>query len=112
MDYSSVSDYRINKMVGDLQGVKWANLDDNYHRLSIWFGGDLIIYSPCTDARQAFPIIEENKISTYPDCSEDGVDMWWCAQSFDGQFKIEYISNPLRAAMIVYLMTMWEKNDE
>ena len=104
MDYKSLSDYRLNKMVGDSQGVQWANLDDNYHRLSIWFGGDLLVYSPCTDAKQAFYIIEENKIATYPDGSDDGKRTWWNAQSSCGQFEVQQLSNPLRAAMIVYLM--------
>lgn len=110
MNYSDMSDIEISKAVGDLLGVKWAFKDAKNDILAVWNGAKIESFNPCASWGDAGKIIEENKISFL--CDFDHPD--WLAYSdvnlygqgktprFEG-FKSSH-ENPLRAAMIVFLM--------
>lgn len=119
MNYSEMTDFEINKAVGEitLEG-KWAckpgcagHQSDSWHYGSV----DAFVtpYSAlpeyCNSWSEAGPIIEKNRISLEFD--GDDVAQWCHAISCDGLHRVEYQSNPLRAAMIVFLM-MQEKANE
>ncbi len=112
MNYSEMTDLEINRAVGDASGVEWARLDSNYHPLSIWNDGELCVFCPCNSWTDAGPIIATNKISL--DFDEDGFEppqnAWCKASSPCGEVYYGSENEPLRAAMIVFLM-MQEKPD-
>ena len=91
MNYQEMSDEQINHAVSDA--------------LSIPRGDDW-----CNSWEESGPIIEDNKISIFSDSDEqsdtdkDPTDYWWSAISFDTGCQHNAESNPLRAAMIVFLM--------
>lgn len=99
-DYSQLSDFEINKRVFNIlmKGRSWdrqGNGSFNY----------------CNNPTDAWPIIVENKIMLSPRCADDE----WKAQIYLGREDIfdNYASawhkNPLRAAMIVFLMMQENK---
>lgn len=106
-DYASMSDVQVSKAVGDAIGIEWANLDDNYHELCYWpeLDDEPRIFDPCNNPADAWPIIVENGITL---AFQDG--NWWAdnlAYWVDGvEWNIGGIidKNPLRCAMIVFLM--------
>lgn len=102
MDYSKMSDFEINKTVGDLLGVEWANLDSNYHPLCIWVDGCLEIFHPCNSWADAGPIIEKFGIGLMP-FKKSPAKAWPLSVGLLSNASVEH-ENPLRAAMIVYLM--------
>lgn len=87
ISYQDLTDHQINKIV-----------KKHYHKDWAYFGH----YDPCNDASQAWPIILKHGIS---------IDFWgdhWGADiQLDGEIGFEYEhENPLRAAMICYIMMM------
>lgn len=109
-DYASMSDIEISKSVGDAIGIDWANLDDNYHELCYWpeLDDELNIFDPCNNPADAWPIVNASRISIMFDGTDlqyEGEHHEWCdAISSSQKFGIQHQSNPLRAAMIVFLM--------
>ena len=89
-DYSKMSDFEINKAVATALGMDVSGATEENN---IMYG-----YVPdiCNNPSDAWPIIFENEISLV--VVEDGV---WIAR-FGSVF--DESSNPLRSAMIVYLM--------
>lgn len=57
----------------------------------------------CNNWSDAGPIILKNCISLVWDCAEDGSSDWWNAFDRFDDCRVQYQSNPLRAAMIVFL---------
>lgn len=104
-NYSKMTDFEINRAVGDVSGVEWARLDSNYHPLSIWKDGELCVFCPCNAWTDAGQIIQSNGITV---AFSDGC--WFADASacwVDGvEWQIDGVihENPLRAAMIVFLM--------
>lgn len=100
---TKLSDFEINKKVGNLLNVNWANLDSNYSPLSIWKDGNLCVFDPCNNWSDAGPIIVDNGISLECVVVNRHLKTWRAT------FKPAYIkssctdTNPLRAAMIVFL---------
>ncbi|MCY4765251.1 phage protein NinX family protein [Klebsiella aerogenes] len=116
MDYSQLSDFEINKLVAEATGTK---VEETYQFVN---GGEDIadhmsgivlmrkitrnrkhwkLYGPCNDPADAWPIITEANISLLSVDCIDGSSSWLakskvCPSRGD--------SNPLRAAMIVFLM--------
>lgn len=90
-NYSEMSDFEINKLVAIYLGVK--------PRKTISFiCQEKDIYPDyCNNPSDAWPIIVENKI-----CINNFCKFGWCSDSEHGDYV--YHDNPLRAAMIVYLM--------
>lgn len=114
-DYSKMSDFEINKLVAESHRVYW-HLRPNSVGNDSWIycdyysecdtnNGEIAITLPdyCNNPSDAWPIIAENKIS---------INYWlegdWSADTH-GRYNISD-SNPLRAAMIVYLMMKESEN--
>lgn len=104
-DYSKMSDFGINKRVLEIKsGLKALNyahnadkrsagvvdINDNYH----WFDF-------CNSWADAGPIIEKNQISL--DAIYEGGPRWLSFAGEDSEFR-QTDKNPLRTAMIVFLM--------
>ena len=93
MNYSDLTDFEINKLVAEALG---------YQDIS----GGTYVSSYCNSPSDAWPIILENKIDIVIDppvstAYEDAVDV--LSESWSDSMYAES-NNPLRAAMIVYLM--------
>lgn len=118
MNYSKLSDFEINKRVAralDLIspdndrtaidcyleskagcGVNWFKVGDE----------DATYFDPCNNPSDAWPIIFENEIAIIPPVS-NGTNGWKAERFFPkncGKLIDAIDKNPLRAAMIVYLM--------
>lgn len=104
MEYSKLSDFEINKRVGIALGKELMPDDCQDFGLSVFpevilRNGDIKDY--CNDPADAWPIITKAKISLLSVDCIDGSSSWLakskvCPSRGD--------SNPLRAAMIVFLM--------
>lgn len=104
MNYEEMSDFEINAAVAERLGV-----DFEVHESCIYarvkLGGDNVvsvsgIVDYCNNWADAGPVIEENNIWIQPDMIGDG--LWHCYDRED-EFHSKH-ANPLRAAMIVFLM--------
>ena len=118
MDYSQLSDFEINRMVGDIifKGLWACKPETSGNNTNKWYYGNAdTTFEPltplpdyCNDPSASWPIITENKISIMFDSTDtryEGEYHEWCdAISSCQKFGIQYQSNPLRAAMIVFLM--------
>ena len=104
MDYSKLSDFDISRRIGNLTDVEWAELEGNYHPLCVWKSGRLEVFDPCNNAADAWPIIQQNLISLKPVSLFVGVKGWLAWRGGDKFCAKAVGNNPLRAAMIVYLM--------
>lgn len=106
-DYSAMSNEDIAKEVGNHLGLEWANLNANYSKLCYWeMGAGPLVFDPCNNPADAWPIIEENKISL--DFDGDGYEPQqnaWCKASTQcGHVYYGSEKEPLRNAMIAFLM--------
>ncbi len=92
MNYKEMTDQEINKLVAERHGYTYKQFK---------------IFRPdyCNNPSHAWPIILENKISIQHNVLNRGDD-WFAGVYCFGDVPIEtdYMENPLRAAMIVYLM--------
>lgn len=105
MNYSDLSDFEINKLVAESLGRFEFVSDHNIE------GGSAVLcdslrtcdeYDFCNNPSDAWPIIVENEIGLNP----QSMSSLWLAD-VNGESKHGYSKmdkNPLRAAMIVYLM--------
>lgn len=112
VDYSKLSDFEINKRVALVAGknIKFISVDVDDNEVGIIVGQkhtrQRLPFDPCNNPYDAWPIIFENKIMLSPRCADDE----WKAEIYLGREDIfdNYASawhkNPLRAAMIVFLM--------
>lgn len=102
MDYSQLSDFEINKRVAQLHGgfaLTLAVIDSPPSGKSFHPGR----FDPCNNPADAWPIITDNKISIYA-MSEADARGKWGAEAFYPNEAYHFNDNPLRAAMIVFLM--------
>ncbi len=99
MNYSEMTDFEINKAVASACLNEWY---DNGFCVVRCDDGGRNIFNPCNSWADAGPIIEQKRISL------EFVGMWR-ARTYEG-IEREANENPLRAAMIVFLM-MKEKPD-
>lgn len=102
-DYASMSDKQINREVQKLTGIGCMS----GHGVLIIEDGRWRTFDPCNNAADAWPIITSSMISIRP-VGHDG--QLWEAAGMDGM-KADYDKNPLRAAMVVFLMMMEVEND-
>ena len=109
MNYQEMSDIDISRAVGDIFKKDWANLGNYYNPLYFWRKGELEVFDPCNSWADAGPIIQENGIGI----NRDEDDKAWCAGDFYPDVRLgtwdtykcsHYHKNPLRAAMIVFLI--------
>ena len=103
-DYSKMSDFGVTKIVAQL--VLWKKKDceeiraDEKRGVVSWAdGANWHVFDPCNNPSDAWPIINIERIGVYP--SEGPDFMPWIAAK--NAFSVTD-KNPLRAAMIVYLM--------
>ena len=94
-DYASMSDFEINSAVSMALLDKSANPSARYVAI-----GDY-----CNNPADAWPVIVENKLSIYPSAER------WGVEGFNADDPFYFDENPLRAAMIVFLMMKERKND-
>ena len=93
MNYNELTDFEINKLVAfKIKSIKKGRTDRYYKD----FCPDY-----CNNPSDAWPIILENKISVVNYC---GAKNDWYAVNHDFSIESMTTENPLRAAMIVYLM--------
>lgn len=122
MDYSQLSDFEINKRVALAAGLSeymFFDVDESCASGPVWTVPSGYYYlglksskgnpfDPCNKPADAWPIIVENKIGLTPPMHDEN----WEAITFD-KFgyvnKSEYTANPLRAAMIVFLLMKEKK---
>lgn len=105
MDYSKLSDFEINKLVSISLGYSIDG--EKYGKSSVGlFHRDGIVYKShdcCNNPADAWPIITANKISIYAMSEKDGRGRWG-AEAFYPNESYHFNDNPLRAAMIVFLL--------
>ena len=103
-DYCKMSDFEINKAVALSLGIEVVEWDGKIYGVlerkidNVTSVIGVIDY--CNNPSDAWPIIVDNKIWIQPDMVGDG--FWHCMDCNDDIRAKD--KNPLRAAMIVYLM--------
>jgi len=109
MNYAEMSDFEINKAVFLKLNIDYEDFDlnpfpDDCASLSYGDGANWHEFDACNNPSDAWPIIAENKINVY---ASEGPDfMPWMAGC--NHFMVSH-KNPLRAAMIVFLMMNEDK---
>jgi hypothetical protein len=94
MNYDDKTDADINSMVSLLEGKEFIRENG-----LVYAGG--MLYDPCNIPNDAWPIILDNGISL--DAPLQNINKDWMARA--GGWNARVLGeNPLRAAMIVYLM--------
>jgi hypothetical protein len=97
MDYENMSDFEINKLVAEAIGCTIHGKRQGNPIIDSFTGR---AFDPCNNVNDAWPIITENKIGGHWGKASPGV---YFAVSGLEEFVV-MDKNPLRAAMIVYLM--------
>lgn len=109
MDYSNLSDYEINKRVAMLIGGYLE--EDFFDELSVIFRRhgrfQYSFFEPLTSPADAWPIIVENNIGIAH--YQNGAYAWSSRHGMASGLSAED-KNPLRAAMIVFLMMQESAN--
>ncbi|WP_268593634.1 phage protein NinX family protein [Escherichia coli] len=110
MDYSQLSDFEINRMVGDIifKGLWASKPETSGNNTNKWYYGNAdTTFEPlnhlpdyCNDPSASWPIIEKYRISII-NLDEDE---WGARGVADCKSKRAIHENSLRAAMIVFLM--------
>ncbi|EFN7975396.1 TPA: phage protein NinX family protein [Escherichia coli] len=121
MDYSQLSDFEINRMVGDIifKGLWACKPETSGNNTNKWYYGNAdTTFEPlnplpdyCNDPRAAWPVIAKHQISICAyERNNHGMknEYWWEADRFCEFITID--NNPLRAAMIVFLMMQENQN--
>lgn len=119
-NYSELSDFEINSAVHNATMTNPYKIEFLGNNKIRWIRGetdaitDMVPYGKttlrdyCNNPLDAWPIIVEEKISIMFDSTlpeyEGEYHEWCSAISSCQNYGIQYQSNPLRAAMIVYLM--------
>ncbi|HEK0413805.1 TPA: DUF2591 family protein [Proteus mirabilis] len=107
--YTELSNFEINKKVAEKLGEEWFVTTTVWDELVVMVGGKC--FKPCDNPSDAMPIIIENLISLMADMSDGRGSTWWCASDISNSFTSNYKSNPLRAAMEVFLMIKDAENE-
>ncbi|HBY5222935.1 TPA: DUF2591 domain-containing protein [Klebsiella pneumoniae subsp. ozaenae] len=114
MDYSKLSDFEINLRVAEIVVDYDCISRLPYTDMAVHWGdgANWHVFNPCNNPADAWPIIVENEISLISRCANGE----WKAQLHLGREDIfdSYAScwdiNPLKAAMIVFLMMQESQN--
>ncbi|MBO9090037.1 phage protein NinX family protein [Escherichia coli] len=108
MDYSQLSDFEINKRVFKaIVGAKPLGYPHNADGRSVGneVNGNYRWYDYCNNPADAWPVIAKHQISICAyERNNPGMknEYWWEADRFCEFITVD--NNPLRAAMIVFLM--------
>ena len=101
-DYANMSDFEITQMVSAYLWGSVCAVD------GVVLHGEMDgAFDPCNNPADAWPIITGSMISIRP-VGNDG--KLWEASGIDGM-KADYDKNPLRSAMIVFLVMKESEND-
>ncbi|CZY54491.1 phage protein NinX family protein [Enterobacter hormaechei] len=103
MDYSQLSDFEINQRVSNAIPGRFIFYPDY-----VWDSEWEKTFDPCNKAADAWPIITDNKISIYAAILGDSRGEWGAEASFTEHYHFH--NNPLRAAMVVFLMIQENQN--
>ncbi len=111
MNYEDMTDFEINKAVATSSGaevslnqfMEYDDRDENAVLISVFTEGDSQV-DYCNNPSDAWPIILENKISLIKTDDDR-----WTAFEWENDKNESWHKNPLRAAMIVYLMMNEDK---
>lgn len=104
-EYSDLHDQQINILVCKAIGLEMSSyarimtLDD----ATVLLSDNKTLFDCCNNPADAWPIIAANKISIYA-MSENDRRGRWGAEAFYPNESYHFNENPLRAAMIVFLM--------
>jgi len=109
MDYSKLSDFEINLQVNRALGMKHY---PNKEKQIVEVFGDVVIFDPCNNPADAWPIIVENNISLILDNPSSKMATSNCVGWYSDEEPPIHASNqnPLRAAMTVFLMMQGSAN--
>lgn len=97
MNYTEMTDFEINKAVAEVHLNEWFENGICVARIE---GSSRSIFNPCNSWADAGPIIERERITITSALRRD----WWDAIDISADIEVRHV-NPLRAAMIVFLMT-------
>lgn len=103
MDYSKMSDQEINLAVANIIHPELSPIESKVRPPSILYPGVTEWYDYCNNPADAWPIITANKISIYAMSEADNRGHWG-AEAFYPNEAYHFDDNPLRAAMVVFLM--------
>ena len=98
-DYASMSDREINREVQKLTGMGCMSGAG----VLIVADGRWRTFDPCNNPADAWTIIAENKITVHAPMRYDELQEWLAFDVHDSDTDFKDV-NPLRAAMIVFLM--------
>ncbi|MFR3120467.1 MAG: phage protein NinX family protein [Proteus mirabilis] len=115
--YTELSDFEINLLVAQLifSNNEYDVIKQSMEVVRFQNGGGKGIcheFDPCNNPSDAMPIIIENLISLMADMSDGRESTWWCASDISNGITSRYKSNPLRAAMEVFLMVKDAENEK
>jgi len=124
IDYSEMSDFEVNKKVADIEGYHTLDIGHCHKDVFInienedkdYYEFDVHKFDPCNNPSDAWPIILENGIGLTPifSCNNRTYSLEktgaWRAEKSEFSLEID-AKNPLRAAMIVFLMMKDKDND-
>lgn len=101
MDYSKLSDFEINLRVAEIVVDYDCMSRLPYTDMAVHWGdgANWHVFNPCNNPADAWPIITSNRIGIVPGTATDK----WAAHHGDWDIAIADV-NPLRAAMIIFLM--------
>jgi hypothetical protein len=101
-----MSDFEVNKRVAELylNAIKAFKANDRDESVTVIGRATYSNFDPCNNPSDAWPIIVENRIAINP---YDDVSQGWFATT-DTSFFVDD-KNPLRAAMICYLILVDKK---
>ncbi|WP_368868641.1 phage protein NinX family protein [Proteus penneri] len=113
--YTELSDFEINLLVAQsvLPETQYDVIKQTMDIIQFLVDGSFgyRFFDPCNNPTDAMPIIIENLISLMADMSDDRGSTWWCASDISNGITSRYKSNPLRAAMEVFLMMKDAENE-
>lgn len=107
MDYNKLSDFEINELVEKATGLSHETYPDFSPEPYVWNEDAKAEFDPCNNASNAWQIIMENKMTLI---YFSGDDMYSVEFKKDGRWFAATNKNPLRAAMIIFLMMQEEEN--
>jgi len=113
VNYNELTDFEINKLVAEKLGGTDCEQMHGSRSDYVLFKEDLPYYSIkeadyCNNPSDAWPIILENRIEIHPReiiMIGGEMEVWGARQGFDDSWESLVVNeNPLRAAMICFLM--------
>lgn len=125
MDYSKMSDFEINLAVFEAlnDGSPDCKEGSGGSMVIVSFEGDVVdgnaveievergVFNPCNNAADAWPIIADRKICLAFDVFSEPEDggAWVASPAYGYEVERVRHDNPLRAAMVLYLMMLEAK---